>query len=676
VDGDQRPSVTPNSGRRHAATAALALLVAASAAVRYAGGRDFELPWIAPDESIYALLGRSLWETGSWTLLGAEAWGYSFLYPALVGGPLSLAGVELGVELVQALQAVAMSATAVVVYLWGRRPLGPGWALVAAALAVVVPGLTYSSLVMTEALSYPLTALALFALAAAVTRPTPLRQALVLGSIALALATHVRAAALVPALFLAVALQCGFERGWQPARRQAGLLVATAIAAAGLLVGFALAGRWSDVFGAYAAAAGGYEADAAVADVVWHFAGTFVLVAGIPLVALALELRECVRGREPDPAARALVATAAAWTAAVVLEVGIFASRWVDHIAERDLLTLAPPLFLVFGLWLRRGLPRAGVGAKLLALVVAAPAVLLPIGRFATPEAALDAFTFIPLERLAARTSTATLELAFPLVAAALVAAAMLVPRRARAVLAALVAVVLAGLSIAATREIERLTRLDRAWIFDTGDPRWLDAVAEGHVTYLHGSAFPAGVWKHAFWNERLEAVAAVDGAAPLDPLDPVRVSVAADGRLRASGRLDGELVAAPAELALAGERLAVAPRSAELAGLALWRPERPLRIEVWRAGFHPNGDIAGIARVSVYRCGPGRLELTLLGKQGTPVELRADGLTVARPEIAPGAVWDGTIPAPADADGRSPCVFEVVSPGLLGSTRLEFVRE
>jgi hypothetical protein len=675
VDDDQR-HVTPRPRRRHAATAALALLVTASAAVRYAGGRNFELPWIAPDESIYALLGRSLWETGSWTLLGGGAWGYSLLYPALVGGPLSLADLELGVELVQALQAVAMSATAVVVYLWGRGPLGAGWALVAAALTVAVPGLAYSSLVMTEALSYPLTALALFALAAALTRPTPLRQALVLAATVLALATHVRAAALVPALFLAVALQCLFERGWVPARRQAGLLVGTGTAAAALIAAFALSGRWSDVFGAYAAATGGYEADAAAADVVWHLAGAFVLVAGIPLVALALELRECVRGREGDPAARALVATAAAWTFAVVLEVGTFASRWIGHLAERDLLTIAPPLFLVFGLWIRRGLPRAGLGAKLLALAVATPAVLLPIGRFATPESALDAFTFIPLERLAARTSTATLELAFPLVAASLVAAAMVVPRRARAVLPTLVAVVLAGLSIVATHEIDRLTQLDRAWVFDAGDPRWLDAAAAGPVTYLHGSAYPAGAWKHAFWNKRLDSVAALDGAAPLDPLVPTAVSVAADGRLRGAGRLDGDLVAAPAELALVGERIAVAPRSAELAGLALWRPERPLRLDVWRGGLHPNGDIAGVVRITVYRCGRGRLELTLLGKQGTPVELRADGLTVARPEIAPGAVWNGTIPAPAGADGRSSCIFEIVSSGLLGSTRLEFVRE
>ena len=658
-------------------TAALAVLVAVSAALRFGAGRGFDVPWISPDESIYALLGRSLWQTGSPTLLGVDAWGYSFLYPALAGGPLSLSDLTLGIELLQALQAVAMSATAVVVYLWGRRPLGPAWALVAAALSVAVPGLAYSGLVMTEALSYPVTALALASLSATLARPTPVLQALSLGAIVIALATHVRAAALVPALFLAVALQCWFERGREPARRQAGLLAATAAACATLLAGFALAGRWSDVFGAYGAAAGGYEVRAALADVFWHLGGTFVLVAGIPLVALALMIRECGQGRETDSAAQSLVAIAAAWTIAVVVEVGTFASRWVDHIAERDLLTVAPPLFLVFGLWLRRGLPRAGPGAKLAALAVAAPAVLLPVARFAVPEAALDAFSYIPLGQLAERTSAGTLELLFPLAAAGLVAAAILVPTRARLVLPALVAGVLVGFSILATREIDRLSALERAWVFDSGDPRWLDAVANGPVTYLHGSAYPAGAWKHVFWNERISEVAALAGSSSLDPLVPAALEVGADGDLRPTraGR-DAELVAAPAELAVAGERIAEAPRSTDLTGLALWRADLPLRLDSWRTGVQPNGDITGAAKLTVYRCGRGRLELTLLGKQGTPVEIRADGLTVARPEIAPGAAWTDAIPAPANADGRAPCVFEVVSPGLLGSTRFAFVRE
>jgi hypothetical protein len=655
---------------------ALALLVALSAVTRYAAERGFEVPWIAPDESIYALLGRSLWETGTPTLLGADGWGYSLLYPALIGWPLTLGDLAFGVELVQALQAVAMSATAVVVYLWGRDPLGAGWALVAAMLSVAIPGLAYSGLFMSEALVYPLTTLALAVMAAALARPTPLHHTFVLATAALALLTHVRAAALVPALFLAVAVQCGFERRLEPARRQAPLLVAAGSLVLVIVAAFALAGRWSDVFGVYAAAAGGYEPGAAAESIVWHLGGIFVLVAGIPLVALAVMIGECAMGRERDAAARALVATTAAWTIAIALEVGVFASNWVEHVAERELLTVAPPLFLVFGLWLARGVPRPLPWTMIVALAVATPVVLLPVARFAVQEAALDAFSFVPLWRLAEATSTTTLEALFPLAAAALIAAAVFVPRQAKAVLPALVAAVLVGLSVVSTREISKLSRLDRAWVFDTGDPRWLDRVADGRVAYLHGSAFPAGAWKHAFWNRRIDAVAQLDGAAPLAPLVPVNLALRPDGGLeQLDGRRLPRLLVTPAELELQGERIAQAPPSADLNGLALWRAEQPVRLDTWRTGVEWNGDIIGRAEIRAYRCGGGRLELTLFGKQGTPLELRANGLTVARPAIAPNEVWNGTIPAPADADGRTTCLFELVSPGLVGSTRLEFVR-
>ena len=89
--------------------------------------------------------------------------------------------------------------------------------------------------------------------------------------------------------------------------------------------------------------------------------------------------------------------------------------------------------------------------------------------------------------------------------------------------------------------------------------------------------------------------------------------------------------------------------------------------------GVHPNGDILGTAEIEVFGCGPGRLELTLLGKQATPVEISANG----RPELtvapATDTVWNGSVPSPGPTDnGR--CTFDIRSPGLVGSTRIEFV--
>ena len=71
-------------------------------------------------------------------------------------------------------------------------------------------------------------------------RPDERRRAV--AAIVAALLTHVRAAALIPALVLAVAFQCWFARSLAPVRRQARFLAATLATCAVGLAGFALAG--------------------------------------------------------------------------------------------------------------------------------------------------------------------------------------------------------------------------------------------------------------------------------------------------------------------------------------------------------------------------------------------------------------------------------------------------
>ena len=110
-----------------------------STVLRAAAARSFTVPWIAPDEMLYALIGESLWETGSLTVRGLETPYYSLLYPALVGLPLSLGDIPDGIRIAQALQALVMSLAAVPVFLWGRRFLSDLGALAAAVLTLAVP---------------------------------------------------------------------------------------------------------------------------------------------------------------------------------------------------------------------------------------------------------------------------------------------------------------------------------------------------------------------------------------------------------------------------------------------------------------------------------------------------------------------------------------------------------
>src|ERR1051326_7759109 len=134
--------------------ALLAALVACSTVVRGVASAFVPTPWINPDEVVYAELGRSLWHTGHMAILGASRPFYSLLYPALVGGPLSLGDAPIGYALLKWVQALVKSATAVPVYFWGRRLAGERWGLAAAALTLAVPGLAYSALVMTDVAFY------------------------------------------------------------------------------------------------------------------------------------------------------------------------------------------------------------------------------------------------------------------------------------------------------------------------------------------------------------------------------------------------------------------------------------------------------------------------------------------------------------------------------------------
>jgi hypothetical protein len=130
------PSVTPRRG-----AALLVLLVVVSAALRLAAAQSIPGPFIAPDEMIYSLLGRSLWGSGHLSILGGDTPYYSLLYPAVAGLPLSLDDVATGFSLLQGVQAVLVSLTGAVVYAWGRRFLSPAWALADAALALTPPAL-------------------------------------------------------------------------------------------------------------------------------------------------------------------------------------------------------------------------------------------------------------------------------------------------------------------------------------------------------------------------------------------------------------------------------------------------------------------------------------------------------------------------------------------------------
>jgi hypothetical protein len=657
----------------------VAALVVASSALRFAAATRYDAPWIAPDEAIYGVLGRSFWETGHLSVLGAHTAFYG-LYPLVPGLPVALLGPATGVTATQALQAVVMSSTAAVAYGWARQVTTAWWAVGAAALTAALPALAYSGLLMTEAVFLPLATLSLWLLARALVEPTLGRQAAAGGLVALTSLVRIQGLVFVGVMVVAVLVAALLARDASLVRRFAPTFAAVAALAVIALVAAISKGGGSELLGAYSSTAtSGYDATSALRWIVRHVADGYLLVVGVPLLALVVLLADAVRGRERDPDVRALLAVATSAFALVVVQVGVFASRFVERLAERDLVTIAPPLFVVLVLWAGRGLRRPQPLTSIAAVAIAAPVLLLPVKELVTPAATPDAFMLVPFVRLAEHASETTVELVFAGLAAAFVALAVFLPRRAAPLLVALVGATLVATSAFASAEVASRSRTDRETTFGGSRPDWVDAATDGDVVYLYdGDPDWTGLWQHVFWNERIVRVAAPPGEL-LGPVPGPELVVApsADGALRDDGgeALTAMQVVAPANVRFVGEQLETIAQGEDRPGLTLWRTDPSPRVDTWTVGLRPNGDIVEPVRVSVFACGPGRLELTLLGKQGLPVRLSANGRLVRTVRLPPDTVWRGAVRAPGDADGRGRCVFEIASDGLVGSTRIDYVR-
>ena len=655
----------------------LVLLVLCSALVRFATVRSFDAPWIAPDEMVYGLVGRAFWATGRFTLLGHHAAGYG-LFPMLAGLPPALFGTSVGITVLQAVQALMVSSTAAVVYAWVRPAAGSAWALSAALLTALLPALAYSGLIMTEATFLPAATLALWLLARALEQPTWQRQLALAAAILLAISIRMQAVVLVPILLTAIGAAAWCARDRLVVRRFVPLFVSIGLLGVAWVGAHLLrTGSVTSALGIYGVtASSGYDSVEAARWVFRHAGDVFLLVIGAPLIAALLLAFEAARGRERDPRVQALVAVTVSTCFWMTVEVGVFASRYVHQLAERDLIAVAPPLFACFAVWLARGMPRSQPATSIIAGLVAVPAVLLPVRTLVTAAAAPDAFMTIPLARFLARTSFDTLQTTWVTAAAFMILLTVLLPRRFGFVLPVLVAAGLAASSVLATQEIGARTRADREAFFGTTSQAWIDDATTGPVSYFYdGAADWNAVSKIAYWNRSVTSIATLPGAS-LGPLPTTVVRPGAGGRLLDSRfePLPANEIVASTAFTFVGTAIAESAQGPDQPGLRLWKLSGAPALATWTTGLKPNGDIVQPVRVTVFACGPGQLELTLLGKQGTPVVIARDGVPQLRIAPVSGAVWTGSIPAPRSANGKTVCTYDITSPGLVGSTRIEFV--
>jgi hypothetical protein len=641
----------------------LLVLIGVSAALRAWAGEAIPTPWIAPDELIYAALGRSLWSTGHLTLLGYDIGYFSLLYPAFAGLPLSLRDPQTGYDLLRAMQAVAMSLAAVPVYLWGRELVSRGWALTAAALALAPAGLAYSGLVMTEVAFYPLFVVAAWAFARSIAEPTIKAQSFALAATVLLFATRLQAIVLVPAYLTGVGLDALLARSSRRLRAHVPLVAGIAV------LGVAWSawqlrdgGPVTKVFGAYRAAGEtGYDVGAAARFVVYHFADVVLISGVVPFCALVILTVIAAVRQEDDPRVRAFLATTVSLTFWVTVEVGIFASRHVGHAAERNLFPLLPLLVLALVLWLQRGAPRPALAAGAAAVLALVLLVVFPFESFTTLAATPSAFTQIPLLDVTAHVN---LDLIVPLAAAVLLAVCALLPRRVLAIgLPVLLLALGAVSSVSASRFITKQSELVQ-YLTIGPDKTWIDDNAKGSVTYLYsGQANWEIAWQALFWNRRLDAAGRFlgvpfPGGMPSPSVGPNNAGALANDRT--AEPLQADYLVTSEYFAVDGVEI-MRPRP----DTVLWRVDGTPRLKRWLEGVAYEGLVQDKrARLYVYACDGGTLRGKLSADVRRTVTVTLNGLPHDSVVLRPGDVRSIAVPVGRPTEIGGVCLVDLSSDG------------
>ena len=601
-------------------------------AVRFLIARKVATPWIMADELIYSELAKSFADTGDFRFREWPSHLNNVAYPGLISPAWLAASVNESYGLAKMINAALMVSATAPVYFWGTRLMPRAYALVAAGLVLLMPSLLYTGMLMTENAFFPAMVTASFLISLCLERPTVVRQALVLAAIAGTCLIRPQGLVLVGVYGLALVLKFVFDlrspeepggrRLLAGLRRYIPTAAAVLLAGVGYLVYTSARGQGIEaVLGAY----GGvvkveYDWAAARSWVVDHFAEIGFSVGLIPVSALILMLGLAFWGRTSSAAERAFVAVAASAFVLIVIEVGIYASRFALRIEERNMFSVAPLCFLAFCLWLSRGLPRpvlltavAAAVPPLLLLTLHLP-TLLNIGILS------DTFGLVPLMRisnlLADHGGWDRVELLMRGGGAAGALAFALLPRRlATFVLPLAVAAFLASSSWSVFGTIREHANAT-VGLTETADPSWIDSeigTDEQAVILYGGTAdlFTEAqiLWQTEFWNR---SVGSVYNIGPPDPAAQYANAASLDyltGRIvPTSGTEPSRIkyVVAPTTVSLSGRALA------RTGGLVLYRMRPPIRLATHLGGIYSDGWMADFAALTHYAKprGAGRLRV------------------------------------------------------------------
>jgi hypothetical protein len=556
-------------------------------------------PTIFSDEIEFTQISRGIAEDGVPSRRG-EPSGFGSLYTFLVAPAWWLDDPEAAWEAAKLIGVLVMSAAIFPAYGLARFVVSRPWALGAAIVAVAASPLAYAPYLLDEPLAYPVSTAALWAIVAALARPT--RGRLALAAAICVAAPLVRGElAVLLAVFgaglLVLAWRTERLRRWR-ATWTTGDWVGAALLVAGAAIVFsAAAGHRSDAW--YVAT--GFEKQRVLDHGTWALAAMTIGLGVLPVVAtvaafLSRRVRATAEGR-----AFVVVGVAAGFAFVTYAAVkGAFLSTvFSTLIVERNVIYLVPIVVAATAAVLARPiatLPALAVGCSFAVyLVVTAELRLDQYPYFEAPSLAIAA--------LANRNFSWDHEdVERALVAVALVSLAILAARsliRSRTTGLA-VAVVVACLvtTWTLTTEIYAARGLN---LFSErlhgSTPRpvdWVDRATGGEPAMFLGQQINDHnpIWLLEFWNQSIEKFWSLDGTASVPTLSPDLG--APDGRLSPDPGVDWVVTGNGVEVV--GERVGE-PHG----GMTLFRVTPPVRFRYAQNGVSTDGWMGARATYSQY---------------------------------------------------------------------------
>jgi hypothetical protein len=315
------------------------------------------------DEMLYAKMARAVAVSGSPVpaLHDGHVGFLGIVYPILLSPFYGWLDAVAAFDATHIVNAVLFASAAVPAFLLARRLLPVRWSLAVALLTVALPWAVISAFVMSEAAAYPVFLWAVLACHGAVAEPSPRRDALAIGALALAFFTRPQFLFLAVVLPLTVLLVDGPRRSLARHRVLAGACVVAIV----VIVPLAAFGQSHRLLGDYGVTA---TEGSLLPTGVWKSAAIHLdmLAVGLGLLPFLLGAAWAYSSlRRGPPSARAFAALTALALPLLALEAASYDLRFggAGVIRDRYVFYLAPLVLLAAAASLRDRLPLVGIAA-------------------------------------------------------------------------------------------------------------------------------------------------------------------------------------------------------------------------------------------------------------------------------------------------------------------------